>query len=1059
MSKTEYEQNLDANLDEWNIDELSEYLEENCEEEELELIFRAIDLLQDCLLNSFEFKSEIHLNKTMLRLSQKEIHDIFQFIFNDLEPPAETVEAINAAVAKELSEMPPDVEIEAVQQWLRLKLAVVFEVFRVPFILQDFEAGRIKSPEDWAEIQDNLAYEYSGNVGQNRREIIERVIHHYQEALTVYTKEAFPEQWSEAQNNLAGVYIERINGDRKENLELAIFHCEKALMIYTKKTYLEQQAKAQNKLAFIYINQIEREKSKNIERAIDYCQEALIIYTKKLYPEQWTEAQNNLANAYLQRIEGERKENLEHAIYHYKIALTGYVRDIFPEQWAEVQNNLASIYKDRIEGDRKENLEMAIFHCKEALKVYVRDIFPEQWAITLINLGLAYMERINGEIQQNKQYSIYCYEQALEVIKRKTHPRTWSDIQYCLANVYSEYHTAIYYCHRALREQTINTYPYDCLKTNSLLGNLYLKQKKWQAAIEVYQRTIECIELLTMWATDDDYKQQIITENIEVYDNIIQACVALGKYDEAITYAERGRSRRLVDLIASNDLYADAEIPPEIQDYLARYEAIEKQLHDLRQEDDSQGSMERRFSRFQETNLSSEAREEKLEQIQALAAEKQTLWREIRRADPVIAQQIQVEAISFAEIAALLPGPESAILSICNTGAETHIFVIRYLAATPKKSGLFSRFQQPKQAKPIVTLHSCLELTYGKLEELLTEQWLIPYQENNPQWRANLGHNLQNIAQALNLEQLVQDHLQGIKELIIIPHLGLHHIPFAALPLGDAQTTATSSSPDAARIKLKEKTKIKTIQSIIHETYLGDQFQIRVLPSCQILKYCHDRPKPEKITYGIVENASDDLKFTHIEAQRLRELETVLPENYLRGRAEVTVKNYQALLKRVENIHSAHHAESNLSNPRESALKLGDGNFSLGSLMLKRYPNLNHVFLSCCETNLGKPELTDDLLTLGTGFLCAGARTVISSLWAVDDLATAIFTSYYSEALKETQKPAIALQQAQQRLRNATIADLCRDFPELAHQINIGNPNQRPYIDPFYWAGFICQGS
>lgn len=267
MSKTEYEQNLDANLDEWNIDELSEYLEENCEEEELELIFRAIDLLQDCLLNSFEFKSEIHLNKTMLRLSQKEIHDIFQFIFNDLEPPAETVEAINAAVAKELSEMPPDVEIEAVQQWLRLKLAVVFEVFRVPFILQDFEAGRIKSPEDWAEIQDNLAYEYSGNVGQNRREIIERVIHHYQEALTVYTKEAFPEQWSEAQNNLAGVYIERINGDRKENLELAIFHCEKALMIYTKKTYLEQQAKAQNKLAFIYINQIEREKSKNIERA------------------------------------------------------------------------------------------------------------------------------------------------------------------------------------------------------------------------------------------------------------------------------------------------------------------------------------------------------------------------------------------------------------------------------------------------------------------------------------------------------------------------------------------------------------------------------------------------------------------------------------------------------------------------------------------------------------------------------------------------------------------------------------------------------------------------
>ncbi|WP_232321591.1 CHAT domain-containing protein [Picosynechococcus sp. PCC 7117] len=972
MSKTEYEQNLDANLNEWTIDELSEYLEENCEEAELELIFRAIELLQDVLQNSFEFESEIHLNQALLRLSQKNIHDLFQFIFNDLEPPTETLEEIEAAVAMEL----PDVDVESVQQWLMFKIAVVFEMLRMPLILQEFEAGKIKSPEDWAEIQWDIAYDYFDNLEQNRREITERVIHHYQEALTVWTKDSYPEDWATTQNVLALAYLDRIEGERRENIELAIFH----------------------------------------------CQQALTVRTKEAYPEAWAATQNNLASAYRKRIEGERRENLELAIFHYQQALTIDTKETYPEYWATTQNNLALAYLDRIEGERRENLELAIFHYQEALTVSTEEAYPEDWATTQNNLASAYSDRIEGDRRENLERAIFHYQQALTV-------------------------------------RTKNDYPHECLNTSSGLGDLYFQQANWQEAIKAYQTAIECIELLTSWATDDDYKQQIITENIEVYDNIIQACVALGKYDEAITYAERGRSRRLVDLIASNDLYADAEIPPEIQDYLARYEAIEKQLHDLRQEDDSQGSMERRFSRFQETNLSSEAREEKLEQIQALAAEKQTLWREIRRADPVIAQQIQVEAISFAEIAALLPGPESAILSICNTGAETHIFVIRYPAATPKKSGLFSRFQQPKQAKPIVTLHSCLELTYGKLEELLTEQWLIPYQENNPQWRANLGHNLQNIAQALNLEQLVQDHLQGIKELIIIPHLGLHHIPFAALPLGDAQATVTSNSPDNSRIKLKEKTKITKIQSIIHKTYLGDQFQIRVLPSCQILKYCHDRPQPQKITYGIVENASDDLKFTHIEAQRLRELETVLPENYLRGKAEVTVKNYQALLERVENIHSAHHAESNLSNPRESALKLGDGNFSLGSLMLKRYPNLNHVFLSCCETNLGKPELTDDLLTLGTGFLCAGARTVISSLWAVDDLATAIFTSYYYEVLKETQKPAIALQQAQQRLRNVTIADLCRDFPELAHQINIGNPNQQPYIDPFYWAGFICQGS
>ncbi|WP_071925411.1 CHAT domain-containing protein [Picosynechococcus sp. PCC 7117] len=831
---------------------------------------------------------------------------------------------------------------------------------------------RTKSLKISGTIHCRLALAYKNRIEGERRENLELAIYHYQQALTVRTKEAYPEDWARTQNNLASAYSDRIEGERRENLELAIYH----------------------------------------------YQQALTVYTKEAYPEDWARTQNNLASAYSNRIEGERRENLELAIYHYQQALTVYTKEAYPEDWARTQNNLALAYSDRIEGERRENLELAIYHYQQALTVSTEEAYPEDWARTQNNLASAYSDRIEGERRENLELAIYHYQQALTVM-------------------------------------TKNGFPLDCLSTSSLLGDLYLQQESWPAAIETYQTAIECIELLTSWSTDEDYKQQIIAENIRVYDNIIQAYVVLRNYDEAITYAERGRSRRLVDLIASNDLYANAEIPPEIQDYLTRYEALERQLYNLRQADSPEISDGRLSSSHRKTNLSSEEQEARLEQIQVLETEKQTLWRDIRRADPVIAQQIQVEAISFGEIAALLPNLESAILSIYNTGAETHIFVIR------------QRAQETE-----ISLHSCPDLTYGKLEELLTEQWLLPYQEeNNQQWQVDLGQNLQNIAQALKLEQLIQDHLTGIQELIIIPHQGLHHIPFAALPLGDAQTTATSSSPDNSRIKLKDKTKIKTIQSIIHETYLGDHFQIRVLPSCQILKYCHDRSKPEKITYGIVENASDDLKFTHIEAQRLRELETVLPENYLRGKAEVTVKNYQDLLARVENIHSAHHAESNLSNPRESALKLGDGNFSLGSLMLKRYPNLNHVFLSCCETNLGKPELTDDLLTLGTGFLCAGARTVISSLWAVDDRATAIFSSYYYEALKQTQKPSLALQQAQQRLRKVTWEQLYKDFPdlktairkeELARRQGVNfqgkDASQYPFADPYYWSGFICQG-
>ncbi|NES66642.1 MAG: tetratricopeptide repeat protein, partial [Okeania sp. SIO2D1] len=42
---------------------------------------------------------------------------------------------------------------------------------------------------------------------------------------------------------------------------------------------------------------------------------------------------------------------------------------------------------------------------------------------------------------------------------------------------------------------------------------------------------------------------------------------------------------------------------------------------------------------------------------------------------------------------------------------------------------------------------------------------------------------LQQLSQRLQLNQLISQHLSGIKELIIVPHLALHQIPFAALPM------------------------------------------------------------------------------------------------------------------------------------------------------------------------------------------------------------------------------------------------------------------------------------
>lgn len=95
-------------------------------------------------------------------------------------------------------------------------------------------------------------------------------------------------------------------------------------------------------------------------------------------------------------------------------------------------------------------------------------------------------------------------------------------------------------------------------------------------------------------------------------------------------------------------------------------------------------------------------------------------------------------------------------------------------------------------------------------------------------------------------------------------------------------------------------------------------------------------------------------------------------------------------------------------------------------MILWRLDDLEEVFLSCCETNLGIAESTDDVLTLASGFLCAGARGVISSLWAADDLAAVLLSMFYYQLRKENKSRSQSLQQAQRQLRSITGEELAQ---------------------------------
>ena len=82
-----------------------------------------------------------------------------------------------------------------------------------------------------------------------------------------------------------------------------------------------------------------------------------------------------------------------------------------------------------------------------------------------------------------------------------------------------------------------------------------------------------------------------------------------------------------------------------------------------------------------------------------------------------------------------------------------------------------------------------------------------------------------------------------------------------------------------------------------------------------------------------------------------------------------------------------------------------DGTLTVGELYSMRL-NADLVTLSACETGLGKIANGDDVVGLTRGFLYAGSRSIVASLWKVDDEATAYLMTRFYGALRRARASA-----------------------------------------------------
>jgi len=143
-------------------------------------------------------------------------------------------------------------------------------------------------------------------------------------------------------------------------------------------------------------------------------------------------------------------------------------------------------------------------------------------------------------------------------------------------------------------------------------------------------------------------------------------------------------------------------------------------------------------------------------------------------------------------------------------------------------------------------------------------------------------------------------------------------------------------------------------------------------------------------------------------------------------------------------VHFATHGIVDNDNPGLSGVILSrfdedgrpqDGFLRLHDIYTLRLP-AELVVLSACNTALGRQVSGEGIVGIVRGFMYAGAKRVVASLWKVDDDATGeMMGRFYVEMLQRHRSPAAALRQAQLALWR-----------------------QDRWRPPFYWAAFVVQG-
>ena len=217
-----------------------------------------------------------------------------------------------------------------------------------------------------------------------------------------------------------------------------------------------------------------------------------------------------------------------------------------------------------------------------------------------------------------------------------------------------------------------------------------------------------------------------------------------------------------------------------------------------------------------------------------------------------------------------------------------------------------------------------------------------------------------------------------------------------------------------------------------HSRYLSETLRIRLIPSLTSLKLTAECPEgyhsktgallvgdPRVGVQVIINGKCTDLPPLPWAKEEVEMIGAILNTKPLTGKSATKA----AVLRRINSVALVHIAAHGLPGTGEIILS-PDPASKPGDILLTMKDILDSnlrarlVVLSCCHSGRGEVK-AEGVVGIARAFLGAGARSVVVTLWAIDDKATKEFMKHFYKHLSEGQCVSKCLHQARKHLRES----------------------------------------